>query len=165
MAHSKEKLFFKFNINGLLCWEFLFFNISFSDFGKKQWSKDMGLRMLFALVSKYWVPKPRKKSKKEVEPLENGECQGIATPEPEEAQDSSESTTPEVDGEVDGMSTPKKSITIDDEYLAFTLGGDLRDGSPLANIVNTDVEMPPATEHKDQVMSEDDLEKKLAVLE
>ena len=116
--------------------------------------------MLFALVSNHWDPKPRKKSKEQIEPLQNGEFERSATPEKDEVQDSSESTTPEVDGEVDGTCTPKKSITIDDEYLAFTLGGDLRDGSPLANLAsNTDVEM------LQDDTCEDDIEKRLAVLE
>ena len=100
-------------------------------------SEDMGLKMLFAEVGKFWAPKPRSRKKSQdldtaEEPVVSGaegnavedgkvdgDC-GDTEIQPDEAEDSH---TP--NEEINGVSTPPSRV-LNDEYLAWTLGGGLR---------------------------------------
>ena len=77
------------------------------------------MRLLFQEVSKYWEPKPRKRSKENLGETDPNEPEHESEP-PNEL--SSGEGTADI---IDGFSTPEKPI-INDEYLALTLGGGLR---------------------------------------
>lgn len=69
------------------------------------------MRLLFQKVSKYWEPRPRKRSKEaldQTDPIQ---------PEHEEEPPNQDSSP--------RFSTPEKPI-MNDEYLAWSLGGELR---------------------------------------
>ena len=89
------------------------------------------MRALFLKVAQYWTPKQRSKSKKSLENLETedlpSEPQGTqGKEEPDEVAVES----PANEGVIDGVSTPISQPKASDEYLAWTLGGDLVQNSP-----------------------------------
>jgi len=134
----------------------------------------MSLKMLFAEVGKYWAPKPRsRRSSKDLdtpgEPdvsgagaegnaVEDGEADEDCETKPDEIEDSH---TP--DEEINGVSTPPSSKSLNDEYLAWTLGGGLRKtASPCSPWV------PDTPEEKEELQRDMDLvriDNKIAELE
>lgn len=126
------------------------------------------MRELYSYVSQYWPPKKRsiKKSHEEEEEEEHPEDthEPVANGSPESATAQDEEPTPEDDSQdtdlLDGESTPPPTIPSDhDEYLAWTLGGDLL--SPLKQATPL-----PSTSIEDlDPTSPQEIEQRLAWLE
>lgn len=85
-------------------------------------SEDLALRQLFQKVAKYWAPKLRSKKSLELPEVEDSADQ---------SKDSTGVSGAVEDEIIDGDTTPDSKPT-NDEYLAWTLGGSLRENSPWA---------------------------------
>lgn len=117
----------------------------------------MALQNLFAKVQQFWEPKARtKKSKSNVESESQGEVE-VAVEPTATADDAEIADQPKEEVEtLDGTSTPDSKPAINDEYLAYTLGGELRPtdspGSLWARSPYSPMPLPDVPEDMDEAM-------------
>lgn len=100
-------------------------------------AKELCLKALFDKVGKFWPPRPRSKKQLDEQPAADvADPPAEADPPADEvvAGDPEDEEPLRIEGEEsslndsmnDGASTPPVSIRMNDEYLAWTLGGELR---------------------------------------
>ena len=127
------------------------------EFLNNLFAEDEYIAKLYEQLAKYWPKQVAKRGKAEAtsgqkpDPEAAAKLEGEGVVEAEDGQDVS----------VSGESTPgTKEVTQEDEYLAWTLGGDLRQDTPLARLVKGD-----AGGCKAEQVEEQDIDRKLAELE